>query len=375
MLEIGSRLELFVDDALIERMAGGARLDLHRPERREVVLRMDAPWEGNASAFQSVFQEGGRYRMYYRGLHYAKNAGPSAQSMAEHPWLLCYAESDDGIHWRKPELGLFEFNGSKANNIILTPESVKSIGGDPAHTSVFHDTNPECPPDARIKCTIVCWREKSKGLYVLKSADGIRFTPMSDKPSVTEGAFDSQNLIFWDPVRAEYREYHRGFKEGSRDIMTAASKDILHFPKPQWLQYPGVPTQQLYTNQIQPYYRAPHLFMGFPMRYTERAWSDPVAALPQLAERVARARHSKRYGTAVTDALFMASRDGLSFKRWSEAFIRPGPATKDTWVYGDNFVFWGMVETRSHLGDAPNDLSFYATEGYWTGTETLVPVQ
>ena len=33
--------------------------------------------------------------------------------------MTCYAESKDGIHWKKPELGLVEFNGSKANNIVM----------------------------------------------------------------------------------------------------------------------------------------------------------------------------------------------------------------------------------------------------------------
>ena len=34
--------------------------------------------------------------------------------------------------------------------------------------------------------------------------------------------------------------------------------------------------EQLYNNQIVPYYRAPHIFMGFPARYTKREWSDPL---------------------------------------------------------------------------------------------------
>ena len=76
-VDIGSRLELLLDEYLIDRMANGVRLQMHRPVRREVVLRTDAPWEGNACAFQSVFRDGDLYRMYYRGLHY-RNWGPAA---------------------------------------------------------------------------------------------------------------------------------------------------------------------------------------------------------------------------------------------------------------------------------------------------------
>ncbi|MGC9317596.1 MAG: hypothetical protein ACP5KN_06105 [Armatimonadota bacterium] len=368
-VDIGSRLELFVDEFLVESMGGDVRLQLHHPVRREVVLRTDAPWEGNASAYQSVFKDGDLYRMYYRGGHY-RHSGEPAQALDDHPWVLCYAESVDGIHWRRPELGLFEFNGSTANNIVLTPEAVESVGGDPAHTATFIDTNPDCPPDERYK--IVMLGSKPRGLYALGSADGIHFSLLSEEPIMTEGAFDSQNLAFWDPVRQEYREYHRGFRAGVRDIMTSTSDDFLHFPEPQWLQWPGVEPRHLYTNQIQPYYRAPHIFMGFPMRYNDRGWSQPMLELPGLDERLARAKASRRFGTAVTDAVFMTSRDGLTFKRWPEAFIRPGPRERESWVYGDNFIFWQLVQTRSHLEDAPDEISLYATEGYWEGTDTSV---
>ena len=93
-----------------------------------------------------------------------------------------------------------------------------------------------------------------------------------------------------------------------------------------------------------------------------------MRALPGPEDRLARAKASPRYGTAVTDALFMTSRDGVRFHRWNEAFLRPGPRRQDAWVYGDNFIFWGMVETASALGDAPHELSLYTPEGYWQGT-------
>ena len=44
--------------------------------------------------------------------------GQAAKKEA-HPEFACYAESRDGIHWTKPELGQHEFNGSKRNNIII----------------------------------------------------------------------------------------------------------------------------------------------------------------------------------------------------------------------------------------------------------------
>ena len=52
-LDIGSRLELFVDDYLIDTMAG-ARLTLHQPVAREIALNHNAVlWEGNSSPSSS----------------------------------------------------------------------------------------------------------------------------------------------------------------------------------------------------------------------------------------------------------------------------------------------------------------------------------
>jgi hypothetical protein len=363
-VDIGSRRELFVDQHLIERL-DGVRLELHRPVRREVVFRTDAAWEGNGSAYQSVFQDGDRLRIYYRGGHHPNS---KAYQTKENSWeTLCVAESRDGIHWTRPELGIVEFDGSTKNNLILDKAMVEEIRGSPAHTAVFKDTNPACPDSERYKIVI---KGSPRGLYLMVSADGFHFRLKSDTPFATDGAFDSQNLMFWDSVGGVYREYHRKFDKGVRGIVTAASKDCGIFPKPEWLKYPGAPEQALYTNQVQPYYRAPHIFMGFPMRYNDRGWSPSMTALPGLEERQFRSKQSQRYGTTVTDAAFMTSRDGVTFHRWAEAFIRPGPSRKDTWVYGDNFIFWGMVQTKSHLEGAPDEISLYATEGYWEGKFT-----
>ena len=366
VVDIGGRRELLVDEFLLERMTGEARLQLHQPVRREIAFRADAPWEGNGSAYQSAFCDGDRVRVYYRGGHHSAS---EAHQRDPHSWeTLCLLESPDGIHWTRPNLGVIEYRGSRQNNLVLDKDMVAEVGGSPAHTSVFKDANPACPETERYK--IIMAGSKPRGLYLLTSPDGVRFSLRSTEPFMTVGAFDSQNLAFWDPVRAEYRLYHRGFNKGVRDILTCTAPDFEQFPEPQWISYPGSPTMALYTNQIQPYYRAPHLFMGFPMRYCERGWSGPMLDLPGLENRLARGQHHPRYGMTITDAVFMTSRDGTHFKRWAEAFIRPGPRQRESWVYGDNFVFWGMYETPSAIEDAPAELSLLAVEGYWEDEDT-----
>ncbi|HNT88489.1 MAG TPA: hypothetical protein PKL84_11550 [Candidatus Hydrogenedentes bacterium] len=355
-VDIGRRLELFVDTYLIDGMQGAAELRLHHPVRREVAIVHDAPWEGNGGGYHTVFQDDEVYRMYYHAWQTPLSGGQT------HPLYIAYAESPDGIHWVKPNLGLVEFNGTRANNIVLA-----EINGGECHDfAPFKDTNPGVAPGEEYKA--IGLGRNPHGLYAFKSSDAIHWTLCNGSaPVMTGHPFDTQNITFWDPTIGKYRAYIRDFENGCRGIMTATSDDYLHWSEREWLEFPDAPTEQLYTNQVKPYYRAAHILIGFPSRYVDRGWTPATRALPSLDLREERARTSERYGTAVTDALFMTSRDGRTFHRWDEAFIRPGLRTRHNWAYGDNYIAWHVVETASADDDSPRELSLYATESYFTG--------
>lgn len=403
--EIGSRRELFVDDELIERVVGKAELRLHHPVPREIALEHDEPWEGSGCVYHSVFKDGDRYRMYYAAGQLTVT--PDGVNAGTHGQFCCYAESDDGIHWRKPTLGLHEFQGSKANNIVMVRQKVGDATSEPGEPAVFKDENPAAAPDARYKALLPASRlptDHRRGLLAFKSPDGLRWSPMSDRPIITAGAFDSQNLAFWDARHGRYRAYWRYFTRGGDDdekvwnpqghraIRTASSQDFLNWQDPMDLRYVDSPAEHLYTSQVKPYHRAPHLLIGFPTRYVERGhndgpdhearasagpdrtrrWSASLRALPELENREWRAKASERYGRALTEGLLMASRDGVTFKRWNEGFLRPGIERKGTWNYGHQFIAWHPIETKGMLEDAPNELSLFAVESYWTDNSDLL---
>ncbi len=46
----------------------------------------------------------------------------------------------------------------------------------------------------------------------------------------------------------------------------------------------------------------------------------------------------------------MASRDGVKFKRWNEAFLTPGIERPGTWHYGQQYIAWHVVETEVRVG-------------------------
>ena len=369
VLRIDSRRELFVDGLLIDELRGAQR-QLHHPTPRDIAVIHDAPWEGAGSGYHSVIQDGELYRMYHRG----SALGVKDRRLLSGKQVYCYAESRDGIHWTKPDLGLIDYNGSKQNNIIWDGVGVHNF-------APFLDTRPDCPPEARFKA--LAGTAEEGGLFAFRSADGIHWSLMREQPVVTEGAFDSQNLAFWDPTAGKYRAYFRTFTQGVttgkvwkpagyRAIRTASSSDFLTWTDEADLTYTDSPVEHLYTNQIGPYFRAPHILIGFPTRYIERGWSDSMRALPELEHREQRAAANLRYGTALTEGLLMASRNGVHFERWNEAFLRPGPERPDTWMYGHQYIAWHAVETESSLPGAPRELSLYASEAAWTGTSNAI---
>ena len=370
-IQIGFRLELFVDDYLIDTMAG-VELTLHTPVAREIALDHSlVPWEGNSSAQHTVFQDGLIYRMYYRGTQCEPSEDPAKPPPIVSSFF-CYAESDDGVHWRRPELGLVEFQGSKKNNILWSHADSARLwdvsdtvlmGTDdpkafryssPINFTVFKDTNPDCPPEARYKLMGGSW---FGGAWAFKSADGIHFTPMVREPVIppTMGnklnpPFAANNSALWDPVERCYLSFYRAGrpKYTWREIVMSYSADFMRWSDPVYLEYPGAPVQQLYTNSISAYAPAPHILLGFPKRFTQGRKATDVPGTTD----------------GLSDAVFMSSRDGRHFRRWAEAFLRPGPQP-DNWVSRNNYLVNGVVITESQLVDAPDELSIYVIEGYY----------
>lgn len=368
-IPIGSRRELFLDGYLIDQLVGGAQQQLHHPVPQEIALQHDAPWEGTGSGYHSLLKDGDVYRMYYKAWHLAVSKGKV--NTGTHPLYCCLAESEDGINWHKPDLGLHDFEGSKKNNIVMVSGKLGPLNVDPGHPAVFLDENPEAPKQAKYKA--IFRSSKPNGLLPFQSPDGLHWSPMTDKPILSGlGAFDSQNLAFWDPNISQYRAYWRIFSDGRRAIRTATSNNLVDWGKHTDLSYEDSPLEQLYTNQIKPYHRAPHLLIGFPTRYTDRGWSESMRSLPEREHRELRSSATNRYGTAVTEALVMSSRDGTKFYRWNEAFLPPGIERPGSWNYGHQYIGWNLVETKSALPGAPNELSLYAGESYWTGQGSAV---
>ncbi|MEZ4700186.1 MAG: hypothetical protein R2834_07655 [Rhodothermales bacterium] len=300
-VDIGRRLELFVDRYLIDTL-DGASLMLHPPTPAPPSR---APLSNGHYA--TVIKDGDIYRLYNRG-------GISDFDGDEREYTA-YFVSTNGIDWVAPRLGLFELNGSRDNNAILANAPPFSHNFSP-----FLDTRPGVPPAERYKALA---GTRESGLHAFYSADGVHWVRQGDSPVFTDGIFDSQNVSFWSDVEQRYVCYFRSWTgegySGLRTISRTTSTDFVHWSAPVALR-PNAENEHLYTSGTHPYFRAPHLYIALPTRF-----------MPDRGN--------------ATDIVFMTSRGGAAFDRtFLEAFIRPG-LQPEYWQNRANYAALNVVPT------------------------------
>ena len=352
-VNIGSRLELFVDHHLVGKLDGCA-LKLHEPTLANIAIRFDAPWEGPFSGYQTIIKDGDTYRLYYRGSGGKGGDGGGGET-------TCMAESRDGITFTKPKLGLCEFNGGKDNNIVIHEAPFTH------NFCPFIDTNPAAPKEQRFKA--VAGTAKT-GLVAWSSPDGIRWTKMQDKAVFTKGAFDSQNVAFWSEAEQCYCLYFRVFTGGTvnekqwqpkgyRTVSRATSKDFLNWSEGKRMTFGDTPPEHLYTNGTRPYFRAPHLYIAVPMRF--------LPGRKVLTDEQANALGVKPgYGSDCAEAVLMSSRgDTLYDRTFMEAWIRPG-TDLGNWASRAGLTALGIVPTSNV------ELSLYKQAHYAQATTHML---
>lgn len=344
-LPLENRLELFVDSYLVETLAN-TRLALQPPQPREIVIAYDDAWEGRYCGYVTVFEDAGKYRMYYRGNPLAGKDGSDWE-------VTCYAESVDGLSFTKPALGLHEYEGSSANNIIIANHAPFSHNFAP-----FRDTRPGVPADQQYKAVA---GTSETGLHAFYSADGIHWT-LQEQPMITEGAFDSQNVAFWSETEQQYvcyfRTWHQGGFKGFRSVSRATSPDFVTWSDPKEMDFGHTPREHLYTNQTLPYFRAPHIYLAVAARFMP---GRRVVSEQEAAEFGVEAR----YSGDCSDSVLLTSRGGNAYARqFMGGFLKPGIGYEN-WTSRTNYPAWGIVPT----GD--REISLYVQKNYGQPTAGL----
>ena len=362
-IDLGSRRELFVDDYLIERL-DGVRLALQQPRDEGAVFRFDRPWEGRWTGYFTVIKDGDTFRMYYRGKPTSQNAGVPDE-------VVCYAESPDGADWTRPSLGIVDIEGSTDNNAIIGAESP-----DVRHNfTPFIDTRPGVDPSERFKGFGGLFDHDRRaatthGLLLYGSADGIHWKLLQDEAVITQAhrgpllTDTSSNPTFWSEAEGRYVCYMRDWigdpkRPGAKQARSAGhagsirwigrttSPDLLEWEPVVKMQYE--PAEHLYVSNVQPYFRAPHIYIALPARFM-------LGRQVVTAEEAAAADVHPDFFHDCSETVLMTSRGGLTFDRtFREGFVRPGIGAKN-WISRTNYAALGLVQT----GDA--EMSLYVKQ-------------
>lgn len=356
-LPIGSQRELFVDRYLIERLTN-VRLQLHEPRDEGVVIQLDQPWEGPHGGYTTILKDGERFLAYYRGISELGLDG------SEHE-RTCLAESQDGRTWTKPRLGLFEFNGSKENNIVLANAAPVTHNFCP-----MLDMKPGVATEQRFKAV----GGTGKELFAFVSADGLHWQKLGDEPILSSRdmpfkhihLFDSQNLVFWSESEQTYVCYFRVW-DGLRRIARSTSLDFTTWSPAVLMQQvhdDGIsgpqpaPAEHLYTNQTSPYFRAPHIYIANAARFFE--------GRQVLNEAQAKAINvDSDFFKDTSDSVLMTSRGGGVYDRtFLEGYIKPGIGPQN-WVSRTNYPALNIVQTGL------TEMSLYVNHDYAQPTAHL----
>lgn len=225
-IQISSSRQLFIDDYLIDK--------LHRVERtfhsvtkhpQNPIITADQPWEGLDAYLRSEREKspdsdlrsrvnekhtqikgyGGWVLVYGTVLFdkqdqlfkiwYQTVAG--FESGPEN--VVCYATSSDGVHWQKPNLGLIDYNGLRANNIVIRSSTFENFD---ECFSVVIDTQ---ETDFKKRYKAIFWSPKHDdyphAVWSATSADGIQWKK-SDKPILRSVA--DATSFFFDHLQDRY---------------------------------------------------------------------------------------------------------------------------------------------------------------------------
>lgn len=247
---------LFVDDEEILYRPGTQRL-LHQPQRYEGNPVIVGPSMKHQVAYCSVYRDPntGRFQAWYQ--------------MTGAGCVVGYAESSDGIEWKKLELDILTFKGIPDRNIVLTSHDhydaavvVDPPGGNAAQRyKMAYWSIPELegePTDPKEP------RGKNGGMYVAFSPDGIHWTkqpgpvlrgnygrisdPLLQGDTKALGMPNSVSDVIdatYDPVRKKYVVFAKGWIDGpdgrtfwKRSVVRTESDDFLKWSPARFVMAP-----------------------------------------------------------------------------------------------------------------------------------------
>ena len=373
-IEVSNRKQLFIDKKWFASEQG-MTLTMNPPDKREIVIEPAHPWDAHAIyAYSTILEHEGKYMMWY-------DASSDISSKPNHYRGICYAESEDGLTWTRPDVNLYEWEGIKENNLVMPG----------CNGGIMID--PNGPDEHRFKGLILVTENSvwpaSKGaicgqygdkwileLYLCTSPDGIQWTRHT--PGVSDYFHDTQNHFFYDTRLGKYAAYFRTHEGGrivgrlevddpmdlpwiplgSEDPDESFSTSKKHlFPTALTADESDPPDTDLYTPCVHQYPWAEDAYFSFTTTYRHYPVGDTDdTTLHGKDER------GKYKNDGPVDVQLAVSRDGIN---WSRPDRRPYVALglNGEWDGGQSYMCLGMIRKGNEIWmyDSPTR----GTHGVW----------
>ena len=335
-IEVGSQRQLLMDRHVVEDVNGTFRT-VHQPLKHpanpvitgDPKRDIDGPY-----SFGSVLWDAdtAKYKLWTSTTdrEILDSAGKSPGSQ-----ISVYYESDDGIEWHQPELGLYEHWGGRDNNvfwqhpmdcIVQLPERMWDRG---RYGLMYQPTfaSGQLPPDAN-----------PMRKHFAFSEDGIHFTDVRENP-VLQGRSDTNNCIAYNPDRAVFMHYRRATVNAGevRRIAYSESADLLT-----WTQ----PVTIITRDEIDPLY-----LYGMPVSRYNGMYFGFLFCLWNSVREGEFVGNGKDY---TMDTQLAYSRDGINWERHPQrpTFIPTSPPVKGA-------RDWGMAQGMASLIEVGDEIHVY----------------
>ena len=293
-----------------------------------------------------------KYRMWYVAVSKEERADKSLPRSA--PWRVAYAESTDGIHWTKPNLGLVKSLGRTHNNLVNLDRDIGVL-----NVKVLHE--PDDPdPQRRYKMAAHVWFPKNDvrlgTLATFISPDGLSWTMLQNVDPVGAQMPEAKTVLpplHFEPVGGLYKWdglYHVSGQNAilaSRPFHGRVSRTFISGDFANWSQ----------ANAIQ-FVRSPqHKLLGPGKSRMGEQTHEGISVWNRgnVLIGVSGMWHgSKEWNDVTLDLGFVISNDGVHFREPAHEHIFLKRGTDGEWDQGGLLQAQGFAnvgeETRIYYG-------------------------
>jgi len=203
-------------DAQLSRPSSpfGIEIVTQPAQRVGPILKPEKPWEKESILLRTVLKDGDKYRAWGKCI----------------PGGECYFESDNGMDWVRPVLGLREFEGNRDNNLLdpgpegsvfidpISPpeERYKSVRGPTVSFEEFKAFVEKHPDKWDARAVKGYWRDprKFRALAGSVSPDGIHWKELPELFTIEHS--DGIETAYYDKRLKKYVVYTRNWFVGQR---------------------------------------------------------------------------------------------------------------------------------------------------------------